>query len=96
MFNSMSFSTYSEFCTLEYHVAANMGGCEPAAAIIQLVLLSRHKSNPVHPAETARPELLLNSYTDKKKTLDNIVDVVLKGKLEVTDEAEITRWLESK
>lgn len=53
--------------TSEYQVAANLGACEPATAIIQLVLLSRHKSNPLCPAETARPELLLNSYTDKKK-----------------------------
>lgn len=86
--------------TSECHVAANLGVCEPATAIIQLVLLSRHKSNPLHPAETARPELLLNSYMDKKKkkkeSLDNVVDVVLKGKLEVAYETEITRWLESK
>lgn len=60
------------------------------------MLLSRHKSNPLCPAETARPELLLDSYIDekKRKSLDNVVDV-LKGKLEVADETEITRWLES-
>jgi len=53
--------------TSEYHVAANLRVCEPATAITQLVLLSRHKSNPLHPAEMARPEFLLNSYMDKKK-----------------------------
>lgn len=83
---------------LKNTVAANLRGCEPATAIIQPVLLSRHKSAPLCPAETAKPELFLDSYTDeekKKKSLDNVVDVVLKGKLEVTDETEITRWLES-
>lgn len=82
--------------SLEYHVAANPRVCEPATAIIQLVLLPGHKSNPLPPAETARLELLLNSYRDQKKSLDNVVDVVVKRKLEVADETEITRWLESK
>lgn len=70
--------------TSEYHVEANTGGCEPGIAIIQFVLVSRHKS--------ARPELLLiptqikKKEKKKKKSLDNVVDVVLKGKLEVMEE----------